>query len=635
MDIIRLLPDSIANQIAAGEVVQRPASVVKELLENSLDAGATTISLIVKEAGRQLVQVVDDGSGMSETDARMCFERHATSKIRSAEDLWAIRTMGFRGEAMASIAAVARVELKTRLHNEDLGTEIIIEGSTVKNIGPIATAPGTSISVKDLYFNTPARRNFLKSNTAELRHIVDEFTRVALARADVAMTLFRGEDEFIKLPRGKLAQRISGLFGKTYASGLVPVQEAAGHFSLQGYIGKPELAKKTRGEQFFFVNGRYIRHPFLHHAVVSAMEGLVPTDFQPFYTLFIQTDPARLDVNVHPTKTEVKFDDERQLYAIIYATVRKAMADFHVTPPLDFEGDVNFGLERGASPTPSSDEPRPSAPPRWEWPTGKPTPSGLDDWRKLPSTPGSLPEGLLRPGLISGTEGGSLERFVPSGSGPELSRVGVGAGGTLFPMDAAGMATEAGKPMPKGTFQFGGGYLATTVKSGLMLIDIEAARERILYEKFMKRGGTEGLSQQAIFPVTVELSPAQEVLLEEVWEEVCRLGFTLERMGPRMVVIAGAPTEAYSGTEKELLEGMLEQYAHHRDKLRVPKPEMVARALAARAARRPGQYELDAAEQEALIGRLFACQVPNLAPDGRPVTVLLGTQAIEGWFGKA
>ena len=633
--MIRLLPDAIANQIAAGEVVQRPASVVKELLENSLDARATQITLIVKEAGRQLVQVVDDGTGMSETDARMCFERHATSKIRNAEDLWAIRTMGFRGEAMASIAAVARVELKTRLHGEDVGSEICIEGSAIKSIGPVATPAGTSIAVKDLFYNTPARRNFLKSNTAELKHIIDEFTRVALARPDVAMHLIRGEEEFLRLPKGKLAQRIAGLFGKGYTAGLVPLQEAAGAFSLQGYMGKPDLAKKTRGEQFFFVNGRYIRHPFLHHAVMSALEGLLPADFHPFYTIFIQTDPARLDVNVHPTKTEVKFEDERSLYAILFATVRKAMADFHVTPPLDFEGNVNFGLGKPASDedglSAADTSPSPSAPPTWLWPTPPTPPVGLDNWRNLP--PGQS-------GGSGGNMGGRDEATggarYPGGrpDGIELGKTLVGAGGQLFESETGGLVPEIGRPLPRGTFQFGHQYLATAVRSGLMLIDVEAARERILYEKFMRRQGTEGLCQQSIFPVTVELSPSQSVVLEEVWEDVLRLGFDLERMGQHKLQILGSPTEAYAGTEKELLEGLLEQYAHAKDHLKIPRKEQVARALAAKAAKRPGQRELGPAEQESLISRLFTCQVPNITPDGRPVTVLLGLQAVAGWFGK-
>ena len=341
-DIIQLLPDAIANQIAAGEVVQRPASALKELMENSVDAGATLVQVLIKDAGKQLLQVIDNGKGMSATDARMSFERHATSKIRTSQDLFAIKTFGFRGEALASIAAVAQVELKTRQAESELGTLIQIEGSEVKKQEPIATPVGTSVAMKNLFFNVPARRNFLKSNPVEMRHLVEEFQRVALSYPEVGFTMYQQDLETVNLPSGKLSQRIIGLFGKSYQGQLIPCEELTPHVNVRGYIGKPENAKKTRGEQFFFVNNRYIRSSYLHHAVGSAFEGLIQSDQHPFYVLFLEIDPAHIDINVHPTKTEIKFDDERTVYAVIRSAVKQSLGAHHITPAIDFSVDVNF-----------------------------------------------------------------------------------------------------------------------------------------------------------------------------------------------------------------------------------------------------------------------------------------------------
>lgn len=336
LDIIQLLPDSIANQIAAGEVVQRPASVVKELLENSIDAQAKQIQLIVREAGKTLIQIIDDGIGMSETDARMCFERHATSKIRSSEDLFKIKTMGFRGEAMASIAAVAQVEMRTRRITDELGILIRLEASELKAQEVVSTPPGTNIQVKNLFYNVPARRNFLKSNPVEMRHILDEFQRIALANPDISLSLYHNDSEIYNLPAGKLSRRIVDLFGKSYREQLASCEEETSFVSVRGYVGKPEFAKKTRGEQFFYANNRYIKNGYLNHAVMTAFEGLIPEGTHPFYVLFIEIDPIHIDINVHPTKTEIKFDDERTVYAIVQAAVRRAMSQHNLTPSLDF-----------------------------------------------------------------------------------------------------------------------------------------------------------------------------------------------------------------------------------------------------------------------------------------------------------
>ncbi|HEY0897729.1 MAG TPA: DNA mismatch repair endonuclease MutL, partial [Sphingobacteriaceae bacterium] len=341
-DIIQLLPDAVANQIAAGEVVQRPASAVKELIENAIDAGADKIQLIVKDAGKTLLQVIDNGCGMSLTDARMCFERHATSKIRKAEDLFAIRTMGFRGEAMASIGAIAQVELRTRRHEDELGTCLQVEGSEVIRQEPVSSPAGTSISVKNLFFNTPARRNFLKGNSVEMRHILDEFQRVALAHPEIFFTLHHDGNEVFHLTPGSLKQRIVHLFGNAYNQKLVPVEEDTSIIQLKGYVGKPEFAKKTRGEQFFFVNNRFIRDPYLNHAVLTAFEELLPADSFPLYVLFIDIDPAKIDINVHPTKTEIKYQDEKAIYAIIRSAVKRSLGRYNITPTLDFNQETGF-----------------------------------------------------------------------------------------------------------------------------------------------------------------------------------------------------------------------------------------------------------------------------------------------------
>ena len=342
LNVIQLLPDSIANQIAAGEVVQRPASVVKELLENSVDAKAKSIQVIIREAGRNLIQIVDDGAGMTETDARMSFERHATSKIRTSDDLFRIRTMGFRGEALASIAAVSQIEMRTRRAEEELGTLIRIEGSEIKAQESISCLPGTNLLIKNLFFNVPARRNFLKSNSVEMRHVLDEFQRVALANPEVAFSLFHNDQEVYNLPAGKLSRRIIDMFGKNYREQLNQCDEQTPYVTVHGFIGKPESAKKARNEQFFFVNNRFVKHNYLHHAVVGAYEGTLPEGSHPFYVLFIEIDPSHIDINIHPTKTEIKFDDERSVYAIMMAAVRKAVGVYNLSPSLDFESDVNF-----------------------------------------------------------------------------------------------------------------------------------------------------------------------------------------------------------------------------------------------------------------------------------------------------
>src|SRR5690606_35569735 len=507
-DIIQLLPDSIANQIAAGEVVQRPASAVKELMENSIDAGATVIKLVVKEAGKTLIQVIDNGVGMSETDARMSLERHATSKIRRAEDLFTLRTKGFRGEALASIAAVSQMEIRTRLTDQELGTCIVVEGSEVKKQEPVACEPGTSISVKNLFYNIPARRNFLKSNPVELKHIVDEFQRLALAHADVTFSFIQTDEVIYDLPSGKLSQRIVNIFGKSYQEQLAACQEETDLVKVHGYVGKPEFARKTRGEQFLFVNRRFIRSNYLHHAVMSAFENLLPENSYPLYVLFIDIDPRHIDVNVHPTKTEIKFDDERAVYAVVRSAVRQAIGSHNLTPAIDFNADVNIISKLTQSAAQSKDV---YLDERFSTALRDPN---RDHWEKL------FEQSNID---VKNTEPQVL-RFE--------SRV------NSADDDMIEAAAEE-----KALFQIHNRYIMRQVKSGLMVVDQQFAHERILYEKFLNQlKNKSGESQQDLFPQTVSLSAADFALVLEMEQEIAALGFRLEVLGKNTILINGVPS---------------------------------------------------------------------------------------------
>ncbi|SDK68298.1 DNA mismatch repair protein MutL [Catalinimonas alkaloidigena] len=596
-DLIHLLPDSLANQIAAGEVVQRPASVVKELLENAIDAGARHIQLIVKDAGRTLIRVVDDGIGMSETDARMCVERHATSKIRSTDDLFSIRTLGFRGEAMASIAAVAQVELLTRRPSDELGTRLRVEGSAVKAQEPEACPAGTSVAVKNLFYNVPARRKFLKSNSVEMRHILDEFIRVALARPELGFSLHQNDLEVYNLFPGKLSQRIVALFGGNYREQLAPCQEETPLVKISGYIGKPEQARRTRGEQFFFVNQRYVRHPYLHHAVMEAYEELLPDDTYPFYVLFLDMDPTHVDINVHPTKTEIKFDDERTLYAILQATVRRALGAYNITPSLDFDQDVNFGaFFKAATPTSFSSSPRESSrepsDSRNDWRPSPREASNLKHWEKLYESredPDDAPEQLVTPTAIKAT----------SAANQPVKHTG---------------DYHAG--VDQKTFQLHHSYIVAQVKSGLMLIDQQAAHERILYERYLSSlRKKEVVTQQLLFPQTVSLPAGDVALLSEMKEELAALGFDFDMLGRDSVVVRGVPADVPASQQQHLLEEFLEQFKQQTAGLKLSRHEQLARALARRAARKRGT-PLSELEMRTLIDQLFACEVPGYAPDG-------------------
>lgn len=643
-DIIKLLPDAIANQIAAGEVVQRPASVVKELMENAIDAGSTQVQVLIKEAGKTLIQVIDDGKGMSPTDARMSFERHATSKIQTADDLFSIRTKGFRGEAMASIAAVAQVELKTRQREVELGTCICIEGSEVKSQEPVAWQEGTSVSVKNLFFNIPARRNFLKSNAVEMRHIVDEFQRIALAHPDVAFSLFQNDLETYQLTAGKLSHRIVQLFNKSYKEQLASCREETPHVSIHGYIGKPEFARKTRGEQFFFVNNRYIKNNYLHHAVMNAYEDLLASDTYPFYVLFIEIDPKNIDINVHPTKTEIKFTDERTVYAIVQSAVRQAIGSHNLTPSIDFDQDVNFQAFITGTSGPSPEEGKNTGhqweqfrqPASWQ---GAQERNNLQNWEKLfeeekprqsrfPFDPGhsnsgqSIPdrsrESIIQPSRAFG------ESVTFESAANELKQGGTGTEATSFTPSES----------ESNTFQLHQRYIISQVKSGMMLIDQQAAHERILYEKYLfNLEKKSGASQQFLFPQKVELSASDFALVSDLMQEIRDLGFDVAPFGQQCVVINGIPADLAGTDEKYLFEGLIEQYKHNQAALSLDKRENMARALASRSSIKKGR-KLSGLEMRALIDQLFACRNPNYAPDGRLTFCILEMDKLANFFNK-
>ncbi len=602
-DVIQLLPDAIANQIAAGEVVQRPASAVKELMENAVDAGADQIKLIIKDAGKALVQVIDNGSGMSETDARMCFERHATSKIRQASDLFAIRTMGFRGEALASIAAVAQVEMRTRRAEDELGTRIQIEASETKLQEACQTATGTSISVRNLFYNVPARRNFLKSNAVEMRHIIDEFQRVAIAYPGIFFSLHHNNEELFHLPPSNLRQRLVGIFGTVYNKRLVPVHEETDILSIDGFVGKPEFARKARGEQMFFINRRFIKNGYLHHAVMTAYEDLLPQDTFPFYVLFLDIDPARIDVNVHPTKQEIKFDDERLVYNYLRVAVRHALGSHSITPSLDFDQDNNRSIVPPMMPRQDSftikTVPSSFSTPRnedsvYSGEEAKRQSDNLRNWEKL-------------------YEG--LDEFIPAppDSGPQTLTI-ESEWSSDSPLDDAAQSFSRRHKEP---YQIHATYIVSHIKSGFLLIDQQAAHERILYEQYLAVLGRQSAStQHQLFPRTVALPPADSVLLKEILPQINLLGFDIQEFGQNTFVINGLPAEL-AGKKDELavLETLLEQFRQN-TALQLDAKENLARSMARSAAIRRGA-PLSTQEMQSLIDRLFACEMPYKSPAGR------------------
>ena len=559
-NLIKLLPDSVANQIAAGEVVQRPASAVKELLENSIDSGATSVQLIIKDAGKTLIQVIDNGCGMSETDARMCFERHATSKITDTKDLFSIRTKGFRGEAMASIAAVAQVEMKTKMISEELGTKIEIEGSKITVQEPVQTKDGTSIAIKNLFFNIPARRNFLKSIQVETRHIIDEFERVALTHPEVTFQMINNGSETFNLPVGTLRQRIVGVFGKNFNQKLVPLDEKTSIMNLTGFIGKPDFAKKTRGEQFFFVNKRFIKNGYLHFAVMQAYQDLIAHKSYPSYFIYMEIDPASIDINIHPTKTEIKFEDEKAIYAILNSAVKQSIGKYQVAPSLDFEQETSFNVD---PPLEGQDIkiPQIKVNPNFN-PFDKET-SKEKGYSPSFSKPFSKPE----PSQIR-----ALDRMYQNNAGISFENLDENP---IEDNKLIAVQTE------KKIFQVHNRYIYSQLKSGYVLIDQQRAHERILYEKFISSLENQvNFSQQELFPIQIEFSSSNFALLKEIWEEVKVIGFDISEFGKNTISINGVPADIKETDYQKLFENIIEQFKNNKDQLNLDTKESVARSMA-------------------------------------------------------
>lgn len=608
-DKILLLPDNIANQIAAGEVIQRPASAVKELLENAVDAGATEIKLIINDAGKSLVQVIDNGSGMSETDARMCFERHATSKIQTIEDLFHIRTMGFRGEALASIAAVAQVELKTKKADEETGTYIEVENSVVLKQEPVAAPNGTSIAMKNLFFNVPARRNFLKSNAAEMRHIVDEFTRVAMSFPEILFTLTANNQQLFHLEAGSLKQRIVQLLGNNYNAKLVAVKEETDYMNIYGFVGKPETAKKTRGDQYFFVNNRFIKSPYLNHAVMSAYQEMIPSDSFPMYVLFIDLDPTVVDVNVHPTKQEIKFEDEKIIYAFVQAAIKHALAQFSVTPTLDFDLDASIQQ------LPSIQQP-------------------FTEKKQEAAAASSIFKGFTQKNqahFIERDEKSELKHwkdFYESRESSVVNRETTPATQEKLTTHDSPLTTETGLSQLLNT------YIVLPSVSGFLLIHQQAAHERVLYEQLKKASKDKPVAtQRSMFPSTLELTPADAAVMEEVLADLQYLGYIIEPFGKNAYVIQGTPADVAQGNEKHVIDILLEQYKHFSPEVKFSKREKLIRSLARQQSIKTGTKLTDK-EMRHLVNDLFACEQPNVSPDGSPAYLEFKQEQLEKMFGR-
>ncbi len=619
-DIIKLLPDAVANQIAAGEVVQRPASAVKELLENAIDAGADTISLVIKDAGKALIQVIDNGFGMSETDARLSFERHATSKIKSAADLFNIETKGFRGEALASIAAIAQVELKTRVEGNDLGTQIVVEGSKVKEQEVCSTAKGTSFSIKNLFFNVPARRNFLKSNPVEIKHIIEEFQRVAMVHADISFSMYNNGNEVFNLKNGSFRQRIVGVFGDKMNQKLVPVEENTDIVSIAGFVGKPEFAKKTRGEQYFFVNDRFIKNSYLNHAVQNAFDQLLSKDQFPSYFLKLYIDPAKIDINIHPTKTEIKFEDERSIYAIIRTAVKQALGKHNIAPTLDFEQESSFNVPLMRSTdtikVPTIKVNKDYNP--FETKTVSPGSRSIIDRSQRKQSSENWES------LYTDFEKDSTD-ILGNQSQKEEQQV-------ISPEWNSNEAPDFDESEKQTLIQLHAKFILAQLKSGSLIIDQERAHTRILYETYIQNFAKgKGMTQQLLFPETIDFTSADAELINELQTEVKQLGFDFEKMGKSSFVVSGVPVELKEPNIKKIIEGLLEQFKMNESELKLKKHENLAISMARSASVRSGK-KLSYEEMKALVDELFSCEMPYSLPNGKPTIITLNLEDLNQQF---
>ena len=629
-DIIQLLPDTVANQIAAGEVIQRPASVVKELVENSVDAGSSVIKVIVRDAGKNLIQVVDNGCGMSETDARLSLERHATSKIRSADDLFAIKTMGFRGEALASVAAIAELEMQTRRQEDETGTLIEIKGARFIRQEPVSCRAGCIFSIKNLFFNVPARRKFLKTNSTELRNILNEFQRIALARPEIEFSLHNDGTEILHLPSANHRQRIIHIFGKNINQQLVEIKTETSLVNIKGYIAKPQYVKKSAGEQFFFVNNRYMRHPYFHKALTQAFDKLLPPEAVPSYFIYFEADPKSVDVNIHPTKTEIKFANEVAIWQILMASVREALGKFNLVPSIDFNTD---GMMDMPFPRRDKDPVSPEIPVKPDYSPFDNNPDATT-FRKGPD--------LRRSGLDNWEElyrGFESDRSTTHGK-PEGHTRGDEPGKSIIRKEdeATGKPAESGKDdnfFAGGTpalLQVKNRYILIPVKSGLMIIDQRRAHERILYEKFLKtiRSGS-FVAQQQLYPVNIELSHSDYLLVRELAGELAAFGFDIRDFGPRSIVVSGCPADIGNADPAIMIENLLSEYKSSGSAFRESPREKIALNLARSSAINYGK-PLTREEMQEIVDMLFASELPNYSPDGKTAIIIINNDDIDRKF---
>lgn len=603
-DIIKLLPESIANQIAAGEVIQRPASVVKELMENSIDAGSKVITLVIKNAGKTLIQVIDDGKGMSETDARMCFERHATSKIKDTNDLFSIKTMGFRGEAMASIASISEVEMKTRTAEAEVATQLIIKSSEVTKQGYCQAEHGTTISVKNLFFNVPARRKFLRTDSVELKYIVEEFKRVALANPELRFKMVHNEDELYNLPEGTLKKRLLGIFRRSYEDKLIRVEEETEVVSIVGYVGQPEIARKQKGEQYIFVNRRFIKSNYLNHAIKSAYQNLIEDKQYAFFTLFLEIDPSKIDINVHPTKQEIKFDDERLIYNYLKVAVKHGLGRYSLSPQLDFENeDSNIPGAARRTTLKKDNGSHGSSNPQASRIRSAPV---MRNWQSL----------------YNGMEAMDLEEddskeeplFIPSAASGDLL-------GNCDNFD-----TDEKKP-----WQVHNSYIIVQIKSGLIIMDQHQAHVRILYERYLNNlARNKELVQKQLFPITINVSKDKIAMLEDLLPELHSLGFELQAFGGETYIIQGIPAGFQENNIQAVIDGLIENYIHN-VKLDLAKNENIARSMALAAAIPKGK-SLELQEMKTLIDELFACELPFTGPTGKKCFITYELNDLEKLF---
>jgi DNA mismatch repair protein MutL len=607
-DIIQLLPDSIANQIAAGEVIQRPASVVKELMENAIDAGASEINVIIKDAGKTLIQIIDNGSGMSETDARLSFERHATSKIRQAADLFSIRTKGFRGEALASIAAIAQVEMITKLGSEDLGNLLVIHGSNVQKQEFCQASNGTKISVKNLFFNVPARRKFLKTDSVELKHLTDEFIRIALAHEKIKFTLHHNDREMYHLPSGKLMQRITGIFGKKFAEKLVPLDQETDIISLLGFVGKPDASRRSRQNQFLFVNRRYIRSNYLNHAIKLAYEDMIPGDEFPVFFVFLEIEPDRIDINIHPTKQEIKFEEERLIYNYLRVSIRQALGKYSITPTLDFDKSDPFkDLLARSSDTESFDPGKSGG--YQKPPLKRPE---QDEWQQIF-------EGLKNSDIDKEKAGTNLDaRFDLAESIDQES--------------ISGNEFNFGTDINRTVFQLHNRFIICQIKSGFLLVDQKNAHERILYEQYLKAlSANQHISQQEMFPATLELNPEQTTIMHELIPNLSTLGFQIEHFGQNSFIIKGIPARLKNhSTIDTLLRELIESYSSNIE-FQLGINENLARSFAVSSSIKRNK-RLSIEEMQQLIDELFACENPYTNPMGKKCFITFEIDALDREF---